>query len=89
MSIAIQPELHEELKAYAKKRRTSASAYIGVLVEPAIKISIDEEPLVIGKPIGEAIVPVVLKIPASLKGNREGLREWMESQSSLIVSKLS
>jgi len=89
MSIAIEPELHDNVKEYAKRRGTSASAYIGDLVKKALKISIDEEPMVIGKPSDEEVMPVVLKIPSNLKGNQEGLTEWLTAQCSALTKKLA
>jgi hypothetical protein len=53
MSIAIRPELHEELKRYSKRKATSASSYVGDLIEKALKLEIDDEPVVIGKSIDE------------------------------------
>lgn len=89
MSIAIEPELHENVKEYAKRKGTSASAYIGELVKKALKINIDDEPMVIGKPVDEDVMPVVLKIPSNLKGNKDGLTEWINAQASALVKKLA
>lgn len=89
MSIAIEPELHESVKEYAKRKGMSASSYIGDLVRKAMRINIDDEPMVIGKPMDENVMPVVLKIPVNLKGNGEALKAWMESQCQAIVKKLS
>ena len=73
-----------------------------MLIEKALKIDVDEEPMVIGKPADESlkslvinvpaddsIMPIVLKIPVSLKGDTEGLKAWMEAKSSGIIGKLS
>jgi hypothetical protein len=89
MSIAIDPLLHDELKKYAKRRGQSASSYVQSLIEKALKIDVDEEPMVIGKPVDESILPVVLKIPAALKGDLDGLKAWMEAKVGGIISKLS
>jgi len=88
MSIAIEPELHEELKEYAKRKGMSVSSYVGVLISKAVKLSIDDDPLVVGKPADEDVLPVILKIPGSLKGDREGLKAWMDTQTTGIVTKL-
>lgn len=88
MSIAIEPELHDELKQYSKKKGMSVSSYVGVLISKAVKLSIDDDPLVVGKPADEDVLPVILKIPGSLKGDKEGLKAWMDAQTSGIVSKL-
>jgi len=89
MSIAIDPDLHVELKRYAKRRGQSASSYVQNLIEKAMKIDVDEEPIILGKPVDESILPVVLKIPTTLKGDEEALGAWMETQRAKIVKKLS
>jgi hypothetical protein len=89
MSIAIKPELQDELKKYAKRKGQSVSTYVGNLAEQAVKLNIDDDPMVIGKPIDEDVVPVVLKIPAALKGNLDKLRQWMEVQSNGIIKAMT
>lgn len=89
MSIAIDPTLHEELKKYAKRRGQSASSYVQSLIEKALKIDVDEEPMIVGKPADESILPVVLRVPTSLKGDLDGLKAWMEAKIGGIVNKLS
>lgn len=85
MSIAIMPELQQQLKVHSKRRGISASSYVGNLVEQAVKINPDDDPMIIGKPIDEDVIPVVLKIPASLKQDPESLRKWMTVQTEGIV----
>jgi hypothetical protein len=85
MSIAIRPELEEQLRNCSKRKGISTSTYIGNLLEQAVKINPDDDPLVIGKSMDDDIIPVVLKIPANLKLNPEKLRHWMEVQSNGIV----
>jgi len=89
MSMAILPELHEELSRYAKRRNMSTSAYVGELITKALKIDVDEDPVIIGKDPDADIMPVILKIPVALKGNKEGLQRWMDVQTKGIVEKLS
>lgn len=88
MSIAIEPELHNELKDYCKRKGVSVSSHIGVLISKAVKLPVDDDPIVVGKPVDEDVLPVILKIPANLKGNRDGLKLWMEAQTNGIVNKL-
>lgn len=88
MSVAIEPDLQEELKSYAKRKDMSVSAYISLLVGKGVKVPVDDDPLVVGKPTDKEVISVVLNIPSSLKGNKEGLQVWMESQTSGIVNKL-
>lgn len=89
MSIAIEPETHESVKEYSKRKGVSTSAYIGDLVKKALKINIDEEPIVVGKPVDENVLAVVLKIPSELKGEKEKLTEWLASQCTALVKKLA
>jgi hypothetical protein len=89
MSIAIKPELHDELRKFSKRKGVSASTYIGNLVEQAVKLNIDEDAMVIGKPLDDDVIPVVLKIPAALKNNAEKLKQWMDVQASGIVKAMT
>lgn len=88
MSIAINPEVEGELRRYAKRKGVSASAWIGDLVQKALKLDVDDEPVIIGKPSNEEVMPIVLKVPSNLKGNPESLRNWMDMQVNGIVAKL-
>jgi hypothetical protein len=89
MSIAIKPELHEELKRYATRKVMSASAYVGDLIEKAMKLNVDEDPIIVGKSPDEDVKCIVLKIPNKLRENREDLQRWMDVQSKGIVSQLT
>lgn len=88
MSIAIRPELHEELKKYAKRKNLSASSYVGGLVEQAVKLDPDDDPLVIGKPVDEDVKPVILMVPVSLRTEPEQLKKWLAAQMSGMYKKL-
>lgn len=90
MSIAIRPELHDELKKFSKRRGMSASAYVGDLVEKAVKIDIDEEPMIISKPLDEDVVPVILKVPKLLLEARDSdqLKQWVSAQASGVYKGL-
>lgn len=84
MSIAILPELQEELRKLSKRKGVSASTFVGNLVEQAVKINPDDDPIVVGKPMDEDITPIVLKIPASAVESLEKLKAWMDFQSAGI-----
>lgn len=90
MSIAIRPELHDELKKYSKRRGLSASAYVGDLVEKAVKLDIDEEPMIIAKPLDEEVLPVILKVPKPLlaAGDAEQLKKWVSAQANGVYKGL-
>lgn len=89
MSIAIRPELHEDLKKISKRKGLSASEYIGNLVEQAVKLNPDDDPMVIGKPVDDEIIPCLLKIPVGLKASPEKLKQWMDVQSAGIVKAMT
>lgn len=90
MSIAIRPQLKEEMTQYAKRKGLSQSTYIGNLIEQAVKLNIDDEPVVIGKPAAEEdVTSVVLKIPNAYKSNPEKLKQWLDVQSAGIIKAVS
>jgi hypothetical protein len=88
MSIAIEPDLHNEVTDYCKRKGVSVSSYIGLLLAKAIKLPIDDDPLIVGRPTDEDVLPVFLKIPGKLKGNRDGLKTWMDTQTNALLNKL-
>jgi hypothetical protein len=89
MSIAIRPELHEELKKLSKRKGMSASTYVGNLVEQALKLNPDDDPMVIGKPVDEDVMPVILKIPTALKALPDQLQKWMSVQTNGILKAIT
>ena len=89
MSIAIDPEIFQDLKKNSKQRGISASSFVQDLIEKSLKIDINDEIMMVGKPVDQAILPVVLKIPVSLKGDGEGLKAWLDAKVSGLVNKLS
>lgn len=74
--ISLDPELHVKLDNYATKKDLSLSTVINQLIEKGNKITVDD---------GSAI-PVVLKVPTSLKG--EELVQWLNSQVTILADKL-
>jgi hypothetical protein len=80
MSMAIRPELHDELAKIAHIKGVSRSAYVGDLIEQAIKVNPEEDLMVIGRPVDEGVLPVVLKVPLSIKKDPEKLKKWLEAQ---------
>ena len=89
MSIAIVPELQESLKKFSKRRGLSISGFICNLLEQAVKLNVDDDPMVIGKPADEDILPVLLKIPANLKGNPDKLKQWLDIQVAGIMKAMT
>jgi hypothetical protein len=88
MSLAIQPELRDSVKKYAKRKGLSTSSYIGDLLEQAVKINIDDDAMVVGKPIDEELTPVVLKVPTALRGDSEQLKKWLSIQMNGLAKAL-
>lgn len=88
MSLAIEPKLQDDLKNYAKKRGQSASSFVRDVV---IKHLVDDgvKTLVVQVPDDDSIIPIVLKVPVELKGNREGLESWLNTQKNGILNKLA
>ena len=89
MSIAIKPELKVELIRYANRKGLSNSAYIGTLIEQAVKINIDDDPHVIGKPVDDDVQPVVLNIPKQYKDSPDKLKQWLDVQTAGIVKAMT
>lgn len=78
MSLSIEPEMQENLKVSAKKMGWSVSELIRRLVSKHLDLVVND---------GDEI-PVILKIPAELKGNEEKLLLWLNSKSQVIVKAL-
>ena len=88
MSLAIEPELEEKLKVFAKKQGVSASAFVRDVVTQHISEE-NMKCIVFKIPDDGSITPVVLKIPSELKLNFEDLEKWLDSQSKAILKKIS
>ena len=67
------------LKNSSKKMGCSVSSLVRDLVDKHIDLIVND---------GEEI-PVILKIPTSLRGNPEDLKAWLDSRVSGIVKALS
>jgi hypothetical protein len=79
MSLSVEPEMQELLKNSSKKMGCSVSSLVRDLVDKHIDLIVND---------GEEI-PVILKIPTSLRGNPEDLKVWLDSRVSGIVKALS
>jgi hypothetical protein len=71
--------MQELLKNSSKKMGCSVSSLVRDLVDKHIDLIVND---------GEEI-PVILKIPTSLRGNPEDLKVWLDSRVSGIVKALS
>jgi len=79
MSLSIEPEMQDLLKVSAKKAGISVSSLIRSLVDKHLSLIVND---------GEEI-PVILKIPAHLKDEEEGLKKWLEAKSEAIFNALT
>jgi hypothetical protein len=79
MSLSIEPEMQDLLKASAKKAGCSVSSLIRNLVEKHLSLIVND---------GDEI-PVILKIPTHLKDDPEGLQKWLGIKVEAIVKALS
>lgn len=89
MSIAILPELQEEIKKFSKRKGATTSSYIGSILEQVVKLNPDDDLMIIGRSIDDDVVPVMLKIPVALKSNPDKLKTWMDVQTAGIVKSLT
>lgn len=80
MSLSVEPETHKLLKTTAKKGGyASVSAMVRDLVHKHLDLLVND---------GNEI-PVILRIPSDLKGNREELQDWIDKRVHGIVGCLS
>jgi hypothetical protein len=78
MSLSIEPKMQDLLKASAKKAGCSVSSLIRDLVDKHLSLIVNE---------GDEI-PVILKVPAHLKGDENDLRKWLYVKTDAIVKAL-
>jgi hypothetical protein len=55
------------------------------LIEPAIKLNVDDEVVMIGQPADSEVTPIILKVPNVYKSNPDKLKQWLDIQSAGIV----
>lgn len=79
MSLAIENDMQELLKNSAKKTGMSVSQLVRELVESHLDLIVND---------GNEI-PVILRIPVHLKGDRETLKSWLGIKVDAIVNALS
>lgn len=79
MSLSVTPEIQQKLKLASKKMKMSISELVRELTEKHLNLIVND---------GDEI-PVILKIPTSLKGNEEELRKWLNIRVEAIINKIS
>jgi len=89
MSLAVEPDFQDDLKLYAKKKGMSISSYVRAVMKKALKLKVEDDPMVVGVPAEEDVFPIVLFIPKNIKGNSEELQNWLDKKTSAIIKHLS
>lgn len=75
LSLSMSQDMQEQLKKCAKKKNVSVSKLVRDLIEKYLVI--DDE-----------VVPVILRVPANLKGNEEGLNQWLQAKVAAVSKAL-
>ena len=75
MSMSMEPDLQAIIRLHAKKRRVSNSKIIRDLVEKYLHNE-------------DEVVPVILKVPVSLRGDPEALEKWFSQRLDIIIKTL-
>ena len=79
MSISVEPEMKEMLENAAKKMGWSVSELLRRLVNKHLSLLVNDAD----------DIPVILHIPGNLRGNLEGLQEWLTQKFDGITKALS
>lgn len=79
MSLSIDADMQKLLKDSAKKAGLNRSQLIRQLVEKHLNLLVNE---------GEEI-PIIVKVPAHLRGDAEGLKAWLAVKTEAIIKALS
>lgn len=85
MSLAIELEMQDFLKEHAKVNNVSVSKLIRDLVEIHL-LQTKKVTVVYHDP---EYIPIVLKIPANLKGNKEEILNWLNVRVTAVAERLS
>ena len=83
MSLSINPEMQDYIKRVAEEEGVSVSKLICDLIE---KYLVNKEKITVIEH-NEDSIPVVLKIPVSLKGS-EKVKDWLQVRCNAIAQKL-
>jgi hypothetical protein len=74
---SVKQETLDSLKAIADKKEITVSNLLRDMIDKFLSMN------------EEDIIPVILKIPKNLRGNADGLKNWLDSKTSGIVKILS
>lgn len=87
MSVSISPKLHEEVKNLAKRKDMKVSPCIAYIIDKFIELNFEEDPIVLGDP-GEGLSSVVIKIPTSLRDNKDGMKQYLMEQVEKALNEI-
>mgnify|MGYP003695137403 CR=1 FL=1 len=79
MSLSVEPDQQDLLKISAKKLGISVSQLVRDLVDKHLTLLCPED----------SEIPVIIRIPANLKGDPEGLKQWLDTKTGAIVKSLA
>lgn len=85
MSLSMEEDMQNALKKHAKVNNVSVSKLIRDLVDTYV---LHEKKVTVVHHEPDSI-PIVLKVPVALKGDREGLLSWMRIRTTAIVERLA
>jgi len=74
VSLSLEPEMHDKLKSLSKQKGLNN-------VSQLIRDVLDRFLI-----LDDDIIPVIVKIPINLKGDKEGLKSWLEKKSDALVN---
>lgn len=77
MSLSIEPEKHQLLKAIADKKTDGNVSQL--LCEMVDKYLVSDED----------VTPVILKVPNALKADKEGMKKWLDAKAAAILKALA
>lgn len=84
------PEYNESFNSFLALKKKNEDIYFQEITNKVLElIKNEEEPIVIGKPINEPVMPVVLRIPTELKGKKSELQEWLATQCNALIKKMA
>jgi hypothetical protein len=80
VSLSLDPEMHELIKSSAKKLgHKNVSQLIRDLVSRHLDLMVNDKDE----------VPVIIRVPGALKGDKKALKDWLYMKSDAISDALS
>lgn len=80
VSLSLEPEMHELIKSSAKRLgHKNVSLLVRDLISKYLDLMVSDS----------EDIPVILRIPAELKDDHEGMRAWLRRKSDAIADALS